>query len=186
MRWRLALVQHPMYFLIKEDETCAERTPPWGEPSIELYIERVRHNLAALRRYPQLKIGYEWSGLELELLSQDAPDVFQEMCALAREGQKVYLAKRHGGELPTSLGVVSLTDAAINSTAVKVDGEDIICRVYGVAERVCPVNAKLHNLQPTDLRSLRGESVPHLRPFQIGTLVLGPGEQQWNEWLLWR
>jgi hypothetical protein len=27
-----------MYFLIKEDETCAERTPPWGEPSIELYI----------------------------------------------------------------------------------------------------------------------------------------------------
>jgi hypothetical protein len=90
MRWQLALVQHPMYFLIKEDETCAERTPPWGEPNIELYIERVRQNLAALRQYPQLKIGYEWSGLELELLSQDAPDIFKEMCALAREGRVAF------------------------------------------------------------------------------------------------
>jgi len=90
---------------------------------------------------------------------------------------QAYLAERHGGELPASLGVVSLTDAAINSTAVKVDGEDIVCRVCGVAERACLVNAELHNLQQTDLRSLSGESVAYLRPFQIGTLVLGPREQ---------
>jgi alpha-mannosidase len=87
MYWKLALVQHPMYFLIKEDTQCAERTPPWGAPSIELYIERVRRNLTALRQYPQLKVGYEWSGLELELLAQDAPEVFQEMCSLAQEGR---------------------------------------------------------------------------------------------------
>ena len=87
MYWKLALAQHPMYLLIKEDTRCAERSPPWGLPSVELYIERVRRNLAELRRFPQLKVGYEWSGVELELLAQDAPDVFQEMCSLAAEGQ---------------------------------------------------------------------------------------------------
>ena len=60
---------------------------------------------------------------------------------------------------------------------IKVDGKDIVCRVYSVAEGACPVNAALHNLQPMALRSLSGESVTHLKPFQIGTLVLGPREQ---------
>src|SRR5579871_1311106 len=87
MNWKLALAQHPMYLIIKEDSQCAERTPPWGEPSIERYIERLRDNLASLRRDPRLKIGYEWSGYELELLAHDAPDIFEEMCALAREGR---------------------------------------------------------------------------------------------------
>lgn len=87
MDWKIALAQHPMYFLIKEDTLCAERTPPWGAQSIEEYVDRVKQNLATLRQCPELKIGYEWSGLELELLAQDAPEVFQEMCALAQEGQ---------------------------------------------------------------------------------------------------
>lgn len=87
MRWELALVQHPMYLLIREDTTCAERTPPWGAPTIEAYIERVRENLATLERYPRLKLGYEWSGVELELLAQDAPDVIQSIRAYARNGR---------------------------------------------------------------------------------------------------
>ena len=48
--WKLAVAQHPMYLLIKEDELCAERTPPWGAPSIQAYIERLRANLDSLRR----------------------------------------------------------------------------------------------------------------------------------------
>ena len=48
MKWELSLAQHPMYMLIREDTTCAERTPPWGAPTIEAYIKRVRENLAAL------------------------------------------------------------------------------------------------------------------------------------------
>jgi len=32
--WQIALVQHPMYMLIKEDSECPERTPPWDEPTI--------------------------------------------------------------------------------------------------------------------------------------------------------
>src|SRR5438309_1194539 len=87
MYWKLALVQHPMYLLIKEDTLCAERTPPWGAPDIESYIARLRQNIAQLREHPQLKLGYEWSGLELEQLSQDAPEVFHDMLALLKAGQ---------------------------------------------------------------------------------------------------
>jgi len=87
MRWELALAQHPMYLLIREDTTCAERTPPWGAPTIEAYIDRVRENLTALERYPRLKLGYEWSGIELMLLAQDAPDVLQSIRTYVREGR---------------------------------------------------------------------------------------------------
>lgn len=90
MYWKSALIQHPMYLVIREDATCAERTPPWGEPTIELYIERVRRTLHRLRDYPKLKIGFEWSGVELELLARDAPDVFSEMCELAHEGRVAF------------------------------------------------------------------------------------------------
>ena len=90
MEFKLALAQHPMYLLIKEDTQCAERTPPWGSPDIETYIARLRRNIATLRQYPKLKIGYEWSGLELELLHQDAPDVFQEMLDLVKAGQTTF------------------------------------------------------------------------------------------------
>src|SRR4030042_1585065 len=88
--WKVALAQHPMYLIIKEDSQCAERTPPWGEPTIERYINRVRDNLATVRRYPQLKIGYEWSALELEMLAQEGPDVLAEMLALAKEGRVTF------------------------------------------------------------------------------------------------
>jgi alpha-mannosidase len=76
-----------MYMLIREDTQCAERTPPWGAPTIEAYIERVRQNLAALERYPQLKLGYEWSGVELELLANDSPEVFQQLRGYANDGR---------------------------------------------------------------------------------------------------
>lgn len=88
--WPIALVQHPMYMLIKEDSECAERTPPWGEPTIERYIERIRENLAFVRAHHDIKIGYEWSALELELLAEDAPEVFSELAQLAREGRVTF------------------------------------------------------------------------------------------------
>jgi len=87
MKWQLALAQHPMYLLIREDTQCAERTPPWGAPTIEAYIDRVRQNLQALERYPQLKLGYEWSGVELELLAQDAPEMIEQMRGYAAAGR---------------------------------------------------------------------------------------------------
>jgi hypothetical protein len=87
MNWQLALAQHPMYLLIREDTQCAERTPPWGAPTIEAYIDRVRQNLESLEHYPQLQLGYEWSGVELELLAQDAPEIFEQMRGYAAAGR---------------------------------------------------------------------------------------------------
>ena len=86
MEAKLALVQHPMYLLIHEDTQCAERTPPWGAPDIDTYIERIRRNLHTLRETPELKLGYEWSAVELEMLAERAPAVFQDMCDLVKRG----------------------------------------------------------------------------------------------------
>ena len=90
MYWKLALAQHPMYLLIKEDSQSIERLPPWGLPGIESYIERVKRNLDAIRQNPARKIGYEWSALELEMLAADAPEVFEELRALAQEGRVAF------------------------------------------------------------------------------------------------
>lgn len=90
MYWKIALAQHPMYILVREDTVCAERTPPWGAPDIGSYINRLRQNIDTLRKYPQIKIGYEWSGLELEQLKEDAPDVFDEMLDLVSAGQTTF------------------------------------------------------------------------------------------------
>ena len=43
--------------------------------------------MQSLANYPHLKLGYEWSGVELELLRQDAPDVLDEMRAYAEQGR---------------------------------------------------------------------------------------------------
>ncbi len=90
MYWKLALVQHPMYLLIKEDSECAERTPPWGAPDIGQYIDRLRQNITTLYRYPQIRIGYEWSALELEQLKEDAPEVFNAMLDRVYSGQSTF------------------------------------------------------------------------------------------------
>ena len=60
MYWKLALAQHPMYLLLKEDSQSVERMPPWELPGIDLHIERVQRNIEAIREHPVLKIGFEW------------------------------------------------------------------------------------------------------------------------------
>ena len=60
----LALVQHPMWLLIKEDSKCHERTPPWGAPSVEQYSERVERNLDSLEQNPDARVNYDFSGTQ--------------------------------------------------------------------------------------------------------------------------
>jgi len=43
-----------------------------------------------VRAHHDIKIGYEWSALELELLAEDAPEVFSELAQLAREGRVTF------------------------------------------------------------------------------------------------
>ncbi len=87
MKWQYVLCQHPMYLLIEEDSKCAERTPPWGAQSIEKYIERINRNLATLKRYPQLKVNFDFSAVELKRLAARAPEVVKEICDLVAKGQ---------------------------------------------------------------------------------------------------
>jgi hypothetical protein len=84
VRWQLAIAQHPMYLIIREDEEAAERIPPWGAPTIGLYIERIERNLEALREHAGLKLGFEWSGAELDLLAEDSPDTLRRLRSLAQ------------------------------------------------------------------------------------------------------
>ena len=89
-RFQFALVQHPMLLLIHEDRgvpPLAERIPPWGAPDAETYADRLRRNLDALRRYPDLRLNYEFSGVELEILAENAPDILSIMREMIQEGR---------------------------------------------------------------------------------------------------
>jgi hypothetical protein len=88
--WRHALIQHPMYLIIREDDQCAERTPPWGEATIEDYVRRLRRSLDRLEERSGLKIAFEWSAMELEMLAADAPEVLQAMARLAAAGRVTF------------------------------------------------------------------------------------------------
>lgn len=87
---KFALVQHPMILLVHEDRgepTVGERIGPWGAPDIETYADRVRRNLEAMKNYPDLKLNYEFSAIELQILAENAPDiipVMREMIAQKR------------------------------------------------------------------------------------------------------
>jgi len=72
------------------------------------------------------------------------------------------------------LEVLTLTDPAVVSTAVKVKDSEIICRVYAATEQIVPVETRMNGLQSIGLRSLRGGRITHLKAFQIGELVLQP------------
>ena len=114
-RFQFALVQHPMLLLIHEDRgvpPLAERIPPWGAPDAETYADRLRRNLDALRRYPDLRLNYEFSGVELEILAENAPDILSIMREMIQEGRLALVggdyAQPHGqlfsGELNFQIG----------------------------------------------------------------------------------
>ena len=55
-----------MWLIIAEDSVCAERTPPWGSPTIEDYAECLAKSLDSLERHPQLILNFDFSAVELE------------------------------------------------------------------------------------------------------------------------
>jgi len=87
--WKLAICQHPMYLLIDEDRgvpTVGERIPPWGAPDAGEYVERIKRNMGALEKYPDLRLNYQFSGVELEAMARDFPDVVERMKKLYAKG----------------------------------------------------------------------------------------------------
>ncbi len=86
-RWKYALVQHPMWLLIAEDSVCAERTPPWGCPTIEEYAKRLVVSLDAVERFEKVHINFDFSGVELEDLRGRWPDIADRLRKLTSEGR---------------------------------------------------------------------------------------------------
>lgn len=76
-----------MWLLIAEDSQCAERTPPWGCPTIEEYAERLVSCLGAVERFPELHINFDFSAVELEDLARRRPDIAGRLRKLVDEGR---------------------------------------------------------------------------------------------------
>jgi alpha-mannosidase len=107
-KWKYALCQHPMWLIIDEDTVCAERTPPWGAPSLEVYVERLRRNLDALNRYPELKINFDTSGVELEDMAARYPDVIEKMRGAVKDGRLSFLNGTYSQPHLQNFGLESL------------------------------------------------------------------------------
>ncbi len=90
MERMFAITYHPMYLLIDEDRgepPILERMEPWGAPDADVYIGRIERNLKALEAHQDLKLNYEFSGMELERLAQRRPDIIAQFRALIAEGR---------------------------------------------------------------------------------------------------
>ena len=102
-KWMFALIQHPMILIINEDRgkpEVGERVPEWGAPDVETYAERIRRNLEALQKYPDLKLNYEFSAVELKILDEQTVDIIPAMRELVAEGRLAFVggdyAQAHG------------------------------------------------------------------------------------------
>ena len=86
-KWQYAFGQHPMYLIILEDKQCAEREPPWGEPTIKRYIARMRRGLKALEKFPQLRYNFDFSSVELQDMAKRDPEVIKIMRKYLKQGR---------------------------------------------------------------------------------------------------
>ncbi len=175
MYWKLALAQHPMYLLIKEDTGCAERTPPWGAPDIEQYINRLRQNFTTLDKFPQIKIGYEWSGLELEQLKEDAPEVLDAMVDRVLAGQSTFYN-----------GTYSQPHLQTLSSEANYRQFEWGARVY---RQICPHHpVRVYAHQETSLNEqtpqlLKAFGIPYVTlPHFLSTLVILDGGELLFQW----
>lgn len=93
-KWVFAIVQHPMVLIINEDRgkpEVGERVPQWGAADIETYADRIRRNLEAMRKYPDLKINYEFSAVELKILDEQTDDIIPVMREFAANGRLAFV-----------------------------------------------------------------------------------------------
>ena len=60
---------------------------PLGGPHVESYVERVKRNLYSLEKYPDLKLNYEFSAVELKELCERFPDVYKKIREMYQKGR---------------------------------------------------------------------------------------------------
>ena len=86
-QFHYAQVQHPMWLIIAEDTVCAERTPPWGSPTLEDYAQRLVAGLDTLNEYLELHLNFDFSGVELEDLAKLYPELAARMREFVKKGR---------------------------------------------------------------------------------------------------
>jgi len=90
VEWKNVLCQHPMYLLIDRDRgkpIVGERIPPWGAPNAKEYVKRIKRNLKSLEKFPDLKINYQFSGVEMEDMARNFPEVIEEIRKWVKKGK---------------------------------------------------------------------------------------------------
>jgi hypothetical protein len=85
-----------------------------------------------------------------------------------------FLKDAGAGRLPAHLDVFALVGPNMAATAVKVEGDQVMCRCYSMGQSAEAGAYRLSGLRPAGLYALTGEVIEHLRPFQIGKLYLTP------------
>ena len=90
-KWKYAIGQHPMWLIIAEDTVCAERTPPWGSPSVEEYAEVLSRSLDSLERLPRVILNWDFSAVELADMAERYPDLMRRMRKLTDQGRIAFV-----------------------------------------------------------------------------------------------
>ncbi len=83
----VAIVQHPMWLIIKEDFLCAERDGEWGLGSIMGYAARLARNIEILEARPEAKLNFDFSSVELEDVKAMYPELAERLVAAVKRGQ---------------------------------------------------------------------------------------------------
>lgn len=95
-KFKCAVCQHPMYFIIKEDSTSNERTPPWGAESIGDYYKKIVKNLEYVEKNEKVKVDFEFSAYEFLDLLKDFPEIRQKFKLLLKKGKIGFVNGTYG------------------------------------------------------------------------------------------
>jgi hypothetical protein len=83
----VAIIQHPMWLIIREDFRCGEREGDWGMGSILGYAGRVARNIEAIEGNPAAKLNFDCSAVELEDMKAMYPELAERLVAAVKRGQ---------------------------------------------------------------------------------------------------
>ena len=178
-KWKYALVQHPMWLLIAEDTVCAERTPPWGSPTIEEYAECLGKSLDSLERHPELLINFDFSAVELEDFAENYPDLMRRMRALTDAGRISFL---NGTYSQPHLQMLSI-ESAIRQFEY---GLHVIEALTGYRVRCYAAQEPGFSPQLPQILNAFGYDTVSTPSFPFGVRVMDGRIQHWNgrwQWL---
>ena len=83
-------------------------------------------------------------------------------------------AEQHQGSLPSELNILHLAQSELSATVVKVEDQELICRLVSLAEQPVTAAIESEKLNVSTMQTLAGETISDIKPFQIAVLQLNP------------